>query len=190
MAAQHQEGRQGRRHHRPGQGPHRRGDQGHAEGKPRAGARRQHGDAPSEADGGGAGRPRAQGSADPPVEHRDRRSDRRQADARRLQDRWRTAARCVSPSARERRSMAEAKASKPAKAKAAEPRRARARARGYEPRLQKYYREVVVPKLNEQFGYKNPHCGAAHRQDRAQHGRRRGGRRHQEGAARRRTTWR
>ena len=27
----------------------------------------------------------------------------------------------------------------------------------YEPRLQKHYREVVVPKLNEQFGYKNPH---------------------------------
>jgi large subunit ribosomal protein L5 len=26
----------------------------------------------------------------------------------------------------------------------------------YEPRLQKHYREVVVPKLNEQFGYKNP----------------------------------
>ncbi len=28
----------------------------------------------------------------------------------------------------------------------------------YEPRLQKHYREVVVPKLNEQFGYKNPHA--------------------------------
>jgi large subunit ribosomal protein L5 len=27
---------------------------------------------------------------------------------------------------------------------------------GYEPRLQAYYRDVVVPKLNEQFGYKNP----------------------------------
>jgi large subunit ribosomal protein L5 len=27
----------------------------------------------------------------------------------------------------------------------------------YEPRLQTYYRDVVVPKLNEQFGYKNPH---------------------------------
>jgi large subunit ribosomal protein L5 len=27
----------------------------------------------------------------------------------------------------------------------------------YEPRLQKFYREVVVPKLNEEFGYKNPH---------------------------------
>jgi large subunit ribosomal protein L5 len=27
---------------------------------------------------------------------------------------------------------------------------------GYEPRLQKFYRDVVVPKLNEQFGYKNP----------------------------------
>jgi large subunit ribosomal protein L5 len=25
----------------------------------------------------------------------------------------------------------------------------------YEPRLQKFYRETVVPKLNEQFGYKN-----------------------------------
>ncbi len=25
----------------------------------------------------------------------------------------------------------------------------------YEPRLQKHYRDVVVPKLNEQFGYKN-----------------------------------
>ena len=55
---------------------------------------------------------------------------------------------------------------------------------GYEPRLQKYYREVVVPKLNEQFGYKNPLQRAAHRQDRAEHGRRRGDRRHQEGAAR------
>jgi len=27
----------------------------------------------------------------------------------------------------------------------------------YEPRLQKYYRDVVIPKLNEEFGYKNPH---------------------------------
>ena len=27
----------------------------------------------------------------------------------------------------------------------------------YEPRLQKYYRDVVVPKLTEQFGYKNRH---------------------------------
>ena len=26
---------------------------------------------------------------------------------------------------------------------------------GYEPRLQKHYREIVVPKLNEEFGYKN-----------------------------------
>ncbi len=26
---------------------------------------------------------------------------------------------------------------------------------GYEPRLQQFYRDVVVPKLNEQFGYKN-----------------------------------
>jgi large subunit ribosomal protein L5 len=28
----------------------------------------------------------------------------------------------------------------------------------YEPRLQKYYREVVVPKLKEEFGYKNAHA--------------------------------
>ena len=28
----------------------------------------------------------------------------------------------------------------------------------YEPRLQKLYRDVVVPKLNEQFGYKNAHA--------------------------------
>ncbi len=28
----------------------------------------------------------------------------------------------------------------------------------YEPRLQKHYRDVVIPKLNEQFGYKNPHA--------------------------------
>ncbi len=27
----------------------------------------------------------------------------------------------------------------------------------YEPRLQTYYRDVVVPKLNAEFGYKNPH---------------------------------
>jgi large subunit ribosomal protein L5 len=27
----------------------------------------------------------------------------------------------------------------------------------YEPRLQQYYRDVVVPKLNEEFGYKNRH---------------------------------
>jgi large subunit ribosomal protein L5 len=27
----------------------------------------------------------------------------------------------------------------------------------YEPRLQQYYRDVVVPKLTEEFGYKNPH---------------------------------
>jgi len=32
-----------------------------------------------------------------------------------------------------------------------------AAANGYEPRLAREYREVVVPKLNEQFGYKNPH---------------------------------
>ena len=59
----------------------------------------------------------------------------------------------------------EAKAGKPAKAAkpakgAAQPEAAAARPKssaGHEPRLQKYYREVVVPKLNEQFGYKNPH---------------------------------
>jgi large subunit ribosomal protein L5 len=28
---------------------------------------------------------------------------------------------------------------------------------GYEPRLQKHYRDVVVPALREQFGYENPH---------------------------------
>ena len=28
----------------------------------------------------------------------------------------------------------------------------------FEPRLQQYYREVVVPKLKEQFGYKNAHA--------------------------------
>jgi large subunit ribosomal protein L5 len=58
--------------------------------------------------------------------------------------------------------MAEAKEAKPGKkSKAAaeaavsvEPAKSAA---GEEPRLQKYYREVVVPKLNEQFGYKNPH---------------------------------
>ena len=27
----------------------------------------------------------------------------------------------------------------------------------YEPRLQQIYRDVVIPKLTEQFGYKNPH---------------------------------
>ena len=27
----------------------------------------------------------------------------------------------------------------------------------YEPRLQKHYRDVVVPQLNEQFSYENPH---------------------------------
>ena len=43
--------------------------------EPRAGARRQHGDAPSAADGGAGGRADPQGSADPPVEYRDRRSD-------------------------------------------------------------------------------------------------------------------
>ena len=103
-----------------------------------------------------------------------RRSHRRQADARRIRSSWKTGARCVSPSARERRSMAEAKeaaagkdakAGKPAKAgktakAAAQPEAGAPRPKssaGYEPRLQKYYREVVVPKLNEQFGYKNPH---------------------------------
>jgi large subunit ribosomal protein L5 len=51
------------------------------------------------------------------------------------------------------------KAAKPAKG-AAQPAADAPRPKssaGYEPRLQKYYREVVVPKLNEQFGYKNPH---------------------------------
>ncbi|MGE3150913.1 MAG: 50S ribosomal protein L5 [Pseudorhodoplanes sp.] len=28
----------------------------------------------------------------------------------------------------------------------------------YEPRLQRHYRDVVVPKLNEEFGYKNRHA--------------------------------
>ena len=32
-----------------------------------------------------------------------------------------------------------------------------AAADGYEPRLEKHYREVVVPALREQFGYKNAH---------------------------------
>jgi large subunit ribosomal protein L5 len=52
-----------------------------------------------------------------------------------------------------------AKAAKPAKG-AAQPEASGQRPKssaGHEPRLQKYYREVVVPKLNEQFGYKNPH---------------------------------
>jgi large subunit ribosomal protein L5 len=58
--------------------------------------------------------------------------------------------------------MAETKEAKPGKkAKAAkEPVAGAARqssGAGSEPRLQKYYREVVVPKLNEQFGYKNLH---------------------------------
>jgi len=51
------------------------------------------------------------------------------------------------------------KAAKPAKG-AAQPAADAPRPKssaGYEPRLQKFYREVVVPKLNEQFGYKNPH---------------------------------
>jgi large subunit ribosomal protein L5 len=59
----------------------------------------------------------------------------------------------------------DAKAGKPAKAgktakAAAQPEAGAPRPKssaGHEPRLQKYYREVVVPKLNEQFGYKNPH---------------------------------
>jgi large subunit ribosomal protein L5 len=58
--------------------------------------------------------------------------------------------------------MAEAKEAKAAKKpKAAkEPEAGAPRQKsgaGLEPRLQKYYREVVVPKLNEQFGYKNLH---------------------------------
>ena len=40
-------------------------------------------------------------------------------------------------------------------------------------RLQEHYREVVVPKLQEEFSYKNPHAGAAAREDRHQHGGRR-----------------
>ena len=54
----------------------------------------------------------------------------------------------------------EAKASKPPKA-AKKPEAGAPRpksAADVEPRLQKYYREVVVPKLNEQFGYKNAHA--------------------------------
>ena len=52
--------------------------------------------------------------------------------------------------------MAEAKKTKEAKAAPAVEARASG-ADGYEPRLQKFYRDVVVPKLNEQFGYKNAH---------------------------------
>lgn len=39
----------------------------------------------------------------------------------------------------------------------AEQKEAAANGSDYEPRLQTYYRDVVVPKLTEEFGYKNPH---------------------------------
>ena len=41
-------------------------------------------------------------------------------------------------------------------------------------RLEKIYKEQVVPKLMERFGYKNPDAGAAPDQDHAHHGRGRG----------------
>jgi large subunit ribosomal protein L5 len=61
--------------------------------------------------------------------------------------------------------MADEKKAKEGKAKAKAAKEAKAPVKeasagggeGYEPRLQKFYRDVVVPKLNEQFGYKNPH---------------------------------
>ena len=58
---------------------------GHAEGRQGGRARRQHGAAPPEAVPVPGRRDHHQGSADPPVEHRDRRPQGRQADPRRFQ---------------------------------------------------------------------------------------------------------
>ena len=58
----------------------------HPRRRPRAGARRQHGQAPSAPERQAGGRHHLQGGADPSVQPRDRRSQGRQADARRLQD--------------------------------------------------------------------------------------------------------
>ena len=57
----------------------------HAAGRARAGAWRQHGQAPPEADRAAGGRHHLQGAADPSVERGDGRSQGRQADPRRLQ---------------------------------------------------------------------------------------------------------
>src|SRR5688500_12083497 len=75
----------------------------------------------------------------------------------------RTAARSASRSVRERLSMAEAKEAKAGKKPKADKAPAAVAGRpksgaDSEPRLQQFYREVVVPKLKEQFGYKNAHA--------------------------------
>ena len=51
-------------------------------------------------------------------------------------------------------------------------------------RLQEHYAKIVRPALMKEFGYKNAYAGAAARQDRHQHGRRRGGQRPQEASTR------
>ena len=66
------------------------------------GARREHGAAPSAADRRAGGRHHRQGGGDPPVQSRAGGSQGRQADARRIQDFWKTGARFASPSAREK----------------------------------------------------------------------------------------
>ncbi len=62
---------------------------------------------------------------------------------------------------------------------------AKAAPKDYVARLKKLYESEIVPKLVEEFGYKNALRGAEDREDRAQHGRRRSGQRHQEGDVRR-----
>ena len=59
---------------------------------------------------------------------------------------------------------------------------------GYSPRLKKLYEDEIRNKLVEEFGYKNALAGSEDRQDRAEHGRRRSGERHQEGVERGRRT--
>ena len=194
----------------------------HPGGEPRAGARRQHGQAPPEADA------RSRRAASSPRRRRSTCRTWRCADPKdgkptrvgfKFVAKAATARRCASPSARELRSMADkedkadegqearqgaSEAPKPekgdkasrrrpegrqgrqgrGKGEAAEGRRSRRRKRRSErvtPRLKTHFEEVVRKQLTEQFGYKNRDAGAAHRQDRPQHGRRRGRQRPQEG---------
>ena len=64
------------------------------------------------------------------------------------------------------------------------------RPKDYKPRMKTHYEKVVREEMTKQFGYKNRDADPAHREDRAQHGRGRGGQRPQEGRRRRQGSWR
>ena len=69
--------------------------------------------------------------------------------------------------------------------KAAQRRLPLPRPKDYKPRMKSHYEKVVREAMTKKFGIQEPDAGAAAREDRAQHGRRRSGERPQEGRQRR-----